>query len=483
MLKQELTAAFDEITPSEKDLANIKSRVLSSSNGAAVATLTKKSRLTAYIPLIAAALIITVGSIAAINALRRSDSFPGNEDDVFESTEESLYTDGNDDYVVDENGNIMEDAIVLSSPDEFNPNLFRKYFFGQWVSDRGWSYTIDESEKCDMPYTFFTGYIGIAGDIITTDHSIAGQVNRYWINMRNPDVMYEIEDFYPVNENESKNESKSRAMYSYTKTGEPNPPADYLSNLQIAELSAKHGFDSLLVARIVETLEDGRKIFMAANDSAEYNLGTAKRFLVSEEADKLKLSFSAELTVIPGVNDVDQVFYTIEKKDGEWVRRIDDVISNAVLPAPAPIFLFPANGGYISCEYGQGFEENSESDYPDRFHSGIDIAGAADDDIYAAEDGEVVLAEWYYDYGKCVIIKHDNGLSTLYAHCAELFVSEGDFVTRGQVIAQMGSTGQAPGKHLHFEVIGGFIKHTSEDGEIGGGHKLNPEDYLELPQG
>lgn len=85
-------------------------------------------------------------------------------------------------------------------------------------------------------------------------------------------------------------------------------------------------------------------------------------------------------------------------------------------------------------------------------HRGIDIAASLGTPIYAAESGTVVLSQYYHGYGNCVMIQHENGLKTVYAHCSALYVSEGDTVTRGDYIADVGITGQTDYGHLHFEV-------------------------------
>lgn len=99
------------------------------------------------------------------------------------------------------------------------------------------------------------------------------------------------------------------------------------------------------------------------------------------------------------------------------------------------------------------------------FHYGIDIAGPYGANVYAADTG---IASLYYDssgYGLHIVITHGNGWSTLYGHLSQFDVSDGQTVTRGQVIAQEGSTGNSSGPHLHFGV------------ELNGGW-VNPCDYL-----
>ena len=86
-------------------------------------------------------------------------------------------------------------------------------------------------------------------------------------------------------------------------------------------------------------------------------------------------------------------------------------------------------------------------------HKGIDISGKKGDSIYAADGGEVILADSSLSgFGLLVQILHDNGEVTYYAHNSELLVECGQRVSQGQEIAKMGSTGTASGVHVHFEI-------------------------------
>ena len=76
-----------------------------------------------------------------------------------------------------------------------------------------------------------------------------------------------------------------------------------------------------------------------------------------------------------------------------------------------------------------------------RFHAGLDFAASYGSTIRAADSGTVIFAGWYGGYGKAIIISHGKGLTTLYGHTSELFVSEGQTVQKGQPIAAVGSTG------------------------------------------
>ncbi|MFY9212524.1 MAG: M23 family metallopeptidase [Aestuariivita sp.] len=91
-----------------------------------------------------------------------------------------------------------------------------------------------------------------------------------------------------------------------------------------------------------------------------------------------------------------------------------------------------------------------------RMHNGTDFAGAHGTDIFATADGVVVHAGWQSGFGQLVRIRHDFGIETLYAHNSNIRVRKGQRVSRGDHIADMGSTGRSTGTHLHYEVrVGG----------------------------
>lgn len=86
-----------------------------------------------------------------------------------------------------------------------------------------------------------------------------------------------------------------------------------------------------------------------------------------------------------------------------------------------------------------------------RRHSGVDLKTKPNDEILAAFDGVVTRSSPYAGYGNCIVIKHDNGLETLYSHQSKNLVKVGDKVKAGQVIGLTGRTGRATTEHLHFE--------------------------------
>ena len=86
-------------------------------------------------------------------------------------------------------------------------------------------------------------------------------------------------------------------------------------------------------------------------------------------------------------------------------------------------------------------------------HSGLDISGTGyGSKIYATNNGVVMIAEFHYSYGNYVVINHNNGYMTLYAHMSKINAKVGQTVEKGQVIGYVGMTGSATGPHVHYEV-------------------------------
>ena len=110
-----------------------------------------------------------------------------------------------------------------------------------------------------------------------------------------------------------------------------------------------------------------------------------------------------------------------------------------------------ANSRTVRLSMGYGFKKRLDG-VDDLFHAGIDIPGESGLVISAAEAGSVAEVGYDSQGGNYLVLDHGDGLTTVYAHCRQVLVTQGDVVKRGQEIALMGSTGMATGPHLHFEL-------------------------------
>jgi murein DD-endopeptidase MepM/ murein hydrolase activator NlpD len=109
-----------------------------------------------------------------------------------------------------------------------------------------------------------------------------------------------------------------------------------------------------------------------------------------------------------------------------------------------------AHMGKINNEFG--FRRNPFGGRTYEFHGGMDIDGERGEQVLAPANGVVTEAGWKGGYGNMVEVDHGNGLKTRYGHLSKIDVQIGDPITRGQVMAFIGSTGRSTGPHLHYEL-------------------------------
>lgn len=173
------------------------------------------------------------------------------------------------------------------------------------------------------------------------------------------------------------------------------------------------------------------------------------------------------------------------------IQKIEDQLRAAfdvtLLPtARSGVFSWPITNGTprITQHYG----ERSYL-YRGKPHNGLDIGTPVGTPVLAADNGIVIgvdnndKSRWSkYQYGKYVLIKHDNNLATIYAHLSQQVVTEGQIVKRGEIVGYSGSTGYATGPHLHFGAYWApsIIKKSIPPaaGLVPIGVTLNPENYL-----
>lgn len=133
------------------------------------------------------------------------------------------------------------------------------------------------------------------------------------------------------------------------------------------------------------------------------------------------------------------------------------IVPDGVMPEAAPPASYPVPASIAVTVQGKGLlswpTQGVITQCPIWYHMAFDIANPSNPPVMAAADGTVTLVQYLtYGYGRHAIITHDNGYQTLYGHMIEVYVKQGERVSRGQVIGKMGSTGRSTGTHLHFEV-------------------------------
>lgn len=111
--------------------------------------------------------------------------------------------------------------------------------------------------------------------------------------------------------------------------------------------------------------------------------------------------------------------------------------------------IWPTDSTYITSDFGN---RDAPTAGASTNHQGLDIGAAAGTPIYAAASGTIELATSNSSYGNYVMVNHGSGTTTVYAHMESMTVSSGQYVTQGQIIGYVGSTGITTGPHLHYEV-------------------------------
>lgn len=231
--------------------------------------------------------------------------------------------------------------------------------------------------------------------------------------------------------------------------------------------------EDVILAKLEDSSETTYKLYAVTLD------GDEKAILGSlEEAEKIVDEMTEEyeddIELDIGITDV----ITTDKKDESTVKiakadvkeEIEDKIEEIEkeLEEQREIESHTVQGVYLEVTPVSGIITsrfgNRES-IRSYGHTGLDIAAPAGTPIKAAADGKVIFSGYSGGYGYVVKVDNGNGVETYYGHCSALYVSTGEKVEAGDVIAAVGSTGNSTGNHLHFEVRVN-------------GTEVNPQNYL-----
>jgi len=200
-------------------------------------------------------------------------------------------------------------------------------------------------------------------------------------------------------------------------------------------------FESLFIYQIVKQM---RKTIVKSGLTSG---GKGEEIFTSMMDEELSKQMSSRQGL--GLRDV-----LIEQLTGKRAKVLPHRIANetysknrAVEESSHP-FVFPVFGS-VSSPYGwRGDPFTGKRD----FHYGIDIVSPSGSEVSAVEAGQVIFSGWKEGYGRVIEVKHENALTTLYAHNTKNLVKVGEKVAKYQSIALVGSSGKSTGPHLHYEV-------------------------------
>ncbi len=160
----------------------------------------------------------------------------------------------------------------------------------------------------------------------------------------------------------------------------------------------------------------------------------------------------------PGIEDLDDPLRNFLQVNNVLRKKTADQLTS-LAAGSQPEFLW--NGAFIQLSNSQveaAFADHREYRYggnvvDTQYHLGFDLAVTKHYPVEAANDGTVVLAEYFGIYGNTIVIDHGYGLQSLYAHLSSFAAEKGDPVRKGQIIGRSGMTGLAGGDHLHFSLL------------------------------
>lgn len=272
--------------------------------------------------------------------------------------------------------------------------------------------------------------------------------------------------------------------------------------------------DSLLriQTNLNEEINDLRNISVEIDDTIKSS--EEKKTEMASESGSLKVRRTeveekkTEYKKLLGYNKNQESVYEkqldeLEKKQEEIAQQIDDLekeirLAAGAAPKVSDKMVSPVPKGSRLTQ-GYGATASAKKLYKTGFHNGIDFGIPTGTSIYAALDGKVIRVgnNGKYQYGKYVLVEHENNLVTIYAHLSSQTVSEGQRVSAGQVVGYSGNTGYSTGPHLHFgvyfeEAYCRLASRTSGDskcvqlktigaaGLVPVGSTVNPFNYLTL---
>lgn len=259
--------------------------------------------------------------------------------------------------------------------------------------------------------------------------------------------------YYTVVEGDSPLGVLSKLDMTEEELAKLNPDFSLESFMQIGDkllITQEEPFLAVTVTRR-ETYEEKTDYETEYVDDPTHYQGSST---ITRDGEKGVERVTADVSYVNGVETKRKVLnrVTVSEPVSEIIALGTKEIPSGVtaqIPQNRPVgqFIWPvggSDGGQISeMMYGYGGYYN---------HGGIDIVAPYGTPIFAAESGTVILAQWYYGYGNCVMIQHDSGIVTVYGHASYLHVYQGQRVTAGELIADVGSTGQSTANHCHFEV-------------------------------
>ena len=263
----------------------------------------------------------------------------------------------------------------------------------------------------------------------------------------------EIEELkYDMQQREKGLNNRLRAMYKNGSVGYldvllgSNSISEFLNNIEMIQRIFKNDQDTLKKLEEQHQILEEKQAALEVEKS-ELDAEKAKKAEKQAELEGSKAELQAQLDALNA--EADRISAEIVARQEALKQQQAQNGTSSENHYSGGAMMWPCDSRYITSEFGYRIHPITGIWTG---HTGIDIGCNMYAPVYAAESGTVILAEWYGGYGYAVVIDHGDGITTLYGHNEELYVSVGQQVSRGETIAGAGSTGWSTGPHVHFEV-------------------------------
>ncbi len=205
--------------------------------------------------------------------------------------------------------------------------------------------------------------------------------------------------------------------------------------------------DQTAIAEAKKVVETERSELVGARDILEDKQSDLK--VLQAERQAIIDSLNADIAALEKEEKAAEAEYNSIMAQVKKAQQSNSS-SGTVVTKGTGQFVWPSTASTrVTSSYGKREKPNAAAT---SMHRGIDIGAPSGTDVVAADSGTVIVAGYGRSYGNYIVIDHGNGYTTLYAHNSRLCVSVGASVSRGQVIAKCGSTGNSTGPHIHFEI-------------------------------
>lgn len=197
-------------------------------------------------------------------------------------------------------------------------------------------------------------------------------------------------------------------------------------------------------------LQIGQKLVLLSKKGIYYNVKKGDTLGAISNKYKIKIATILDENNLNNTNLVVGEKLFLPNPDMNYIKKKNKpVYAKSNIKSRTKGFAWPIKWKGVTSPFGKRFHPVLKKYI---LHAGVDLRAAVGVPIYAPKDGKITYAGWMGGYGKLIKLKHSGGYSTRYGHLSKIYVKNGQYIKKGQLIGKTGSTGRVTGPHLHYEI-------------------------------